>query len=162
MNPDDATRLLALLSAGFPRQDWPDSFKRLWREELQPVGAIEGLAAARAVVRGHEFLSFRAFYDELARVRETALDQHNSDTRLALNAAPSLEPGERWLDAPANRRHLAELKMWLNAKAVSDRRILAPEAPRAPMRQRFDETYFNEPEPGPPAPAESPDHEEGT
>ena len=74
MNPDEATAILALLSAGFPRQEWADTHKRLWRIELAAVGAHEGMAVAREVIRNHEFLSFKVFFEELAHVRE-----HHSD-----------------------------------------------------------------------------------
>jgi hypothetical protein len=133
---NEANGVLVLLSAGFPRQEWPEETKRLWRLELEEVGFNEGMAAAHAVIRGHEFLSFRVFYTELAAVRERHADQRGIDPRRALGPrdepVASRETATHWL--AKMRADLA------NARGPMAR----PLARAVATLPRLDEAYYDD------------------
>jgi hypothetical protein len=130
VNRDDAAKVLTYLSAAFPRQEWPDNAARVWKQQLEPVGLGEAMAAAEAVARNHEFLSLAAFFRELAVVRERALDEQRS-----ARIRPALTEGSLTADGDA-REHIAEIRAALAILERRDRAILADPLPR------YDEDYF--------------------
>jgi hypothetical protein len=128
VSPEEARDVLALLSAGFPRQDWPEPTRRLWLRELEPYGVREATAAAQATWRSHEFLSPAVFHRELAAVRERHLDQARSTVRpdRSLRALPAgdLSP----TTSEVAKQRLAELRAAIAGMRVKSRTALGAPA----------------------------------
>jgi hypothetical protein len=150
VNRSEADAVLKLLSAGFPRQEWPGPTKDLWRAELEEVGASEGMAAARAVIRGREFLTLKAFFDELAVVRERALDELRSRSykpdylRLALPAGD--EGAWRERQRQEGLAHIAAIRSRLSRRLATD----LEDRPVRTTRRRLPEKPSNDrPHPSP-------------
>jgi hypothetical protein len=145
MTDDQARQIVRVLSAGYPRQEWPDSTYGLWMAELRPLGFAEAMATARSVVRTCEFLTVATFFSELARVREQHLDDHyrGTDDHPTFEAAiAELTEGDATVtEAPTAKRRLGELRHALRGQQWRDRRVLATEAPTT-VRPRYDEAYF--------------------
>jgi hypothetical protein len=110
VTPSEAEQVMVELSAGFPHYRWPDSATALWYRLLAPVGLAEGMAAAWAVITGHEFLTPAAFTAELARLRERRADEHGPNFN-----RPQLVSAERVTPPDEAKQHIAEIKGQLRA-----------------------------------------------
>ena len=139
--PEEVDEVLALLSAGFPRERWDDERTyRLWRLELEEVSLAEGITAARATIRGHEFLSFKAFSSELAAVRERRADEHPWPARALYSANDPPSTQAQGLAHIAECR--AALEKCRGPLASSLKKMIPPTGPRPWARP--DEPYMEQ------------------
>ena len=144
MNPDECTTVLRVLSAGYPRHEWPEDHKRLWRAELAELGASEGMGAAQAMIRGREFLSFAAFFAALAEVRERHADQQRGPNL----EQPALPPGPGGGTlSPEAIRARAEIAAWKDRMQAKSDRALADERRQRRRPWPIRESDFSPPEP---------------
>jgi hypothetical protein len=138
----EAFQVVGMILAGYPSAEWGEPTIALWVDELRPLGAREGMAAARSMIRTHRFPSVAAYMDALAVVRE----RHMETSRDQNLQAKALESGERWLtpaESAARFRQLAASR-----RALKSRWRVALEPHRtAPWHLRPDQTYFYPPPP---------------
>ena len=145
MTNDEALAVVDYLQHAYPTTPWSEGTVLVWVNELLPLGAGQGQAAAMQMVRTQDFPTVARFHAELAQVLERHADEHLRD----LPPVKALGPGEgRWLEDEENRRAFAEVRGLLAASAARSRRALAPD-PDRPRLPRPDEDYFYPPEPEP-------------
>lgn len=150
MTEAEALTVVGVLLAGFPNAAWGDTTIAIAVGELRPLGAVESMAAARAVIRNHQFLTFAAFFTELAHVREQFHDEHRSDVTGCDLTRPALPPvPERWTLKAEAKTHVAHIRAQLLAMTGPLARSLSRVSRPIVTLPRADESYFHPPAPEP-------------